>query len=129
MAALKEKTFNGWPKSARAVKPKPAFSTTRDGLAFAAFDFASQEHVPLRLYTLRREGLDNAELIVLNVLHEASWPKWLAEMSAGFGEELKESHLYELRAAYMNTMSVPVAGIPAWTGLVRSDPVSIERLR
>src|SRR5204862_1847580 len=40
--------------------------------------------------TLRREGLDNAELIVLNVLDEASWPKWLAEMSGGFGEELKE---------------------------------------
>jgi dienelactone hydrolase len=90
MAALKEKTFNGWPKSAVAVEPKPAFSATREGLTLAAFDFLSQDHVPLRLYTLRREGLENAELMVLNVLDEASWPKWLAEMSAGFGEELKD---------------------------------------
>ena len=68
---------------------KEAFSVTRGGVRLHAYDFASQENVRLRLYVAQGDRPEPPELVVLNVLDDAGWDKWLAEMRPNFGEELK----------------------------------------
>lgn len=90
MKALRAKSFRGWPKQHGPLKLKTAFDVERDGMRFAAFDFTSQQHVPLRLFVAHRAGLKPAEmkLVVLNVLDQAGWNEFAAMMSAGFAKEL-----------------------------------------
>jgi hypothetical protein len=92
MKGLREKSFRGWPTEAQAgpLALERVFSVERDGICFSAFDFVSQPHVGLRLYTAHRAGNDKPDEVVLNVLDEQGRTKWLAAMSAGFAEELKD---------------------------------------
>jgi dienelactone hydrolase len=88
LRALAEKSFRAWPSQAPGVAPKQAFSAVKDGVRLAAYDFESQEHVPLRLYVSHREGLDKPDLVVVNVLDQPGWQEWLAQMRSGFEAEL-----------------------------------------
>jgi dienelactone hydrolase len=90
MTALQEKVFRAWPSEPAQLDLKPAFSTTRDGVQFSAFDFTSQEPFRLRLYVAHREGLKDFELMVLNALDERGWSDFLANYRAGFEGALKE---------------------------------------
>lgn len=90
MAALREKSFRGWPAEAPAVGAKEVFSADRNGLHLAAYDFNSQEHVPLRLYVAHRTGLEKPDLVVLNVLDGKGWSEWLAGMRPTFEAYLEK---------------------------------------
>jgi dienelactone hydrolase len=93
MKALREQTFRGWPKAPLpALGVTEAFSDVHDGVRLRAYDFVSQEHVPLRLYVAQADRKEPAELVVLNVLDEPGWNKWLAEMRPGFEKELKDEN-------------------------------------
>jgi dienelactone hydrolase len=88
MAALRSKTFGGWPENAPPLEIKQAFNVTHQGVRLSGFDFVSQPGVVLRLYVARNDG-GSAKEVVLRVLDEADWKPWVAEMSAGgFGEQL-----------------------------------------
>jgi hypothetical protein len=84
MTALKEKTFHGWPSEASGLEIKPSQSQVAQGVTLATCEFTSQHDVVLRLYFLHREKLADPELIVLNVLDQDGWDKWLGETATAF---------------------------------------------
>lgn len=93
--ALDTKSFAGWPTEAESLDVGEAWRATHDEVELIAYDFVSQEHVPLRLYVLHRAGDDNAEMVVLNCLDEAAWQEWLAAARVGFADVLNEEALPE----------------------------------
>ncbi|MHC4692089.1 MAG: alpha/beta hydrolase family protein [Planctomycetota bacterium] len=97
MKSLREKSFRGWPTEADAgpLDIKPVFSVEKHGIRFSAYDFTSQPHVRLRLYTAQRAGLNKTEMVTLEVLNRFEWKKWLAAMRVGFADELKDQTLPE----------------------------------
>ena len=68
LAALKQKCFAGWPEEAAPLEPVRVFSAQRHGLRLQAFDFASQPHVRLRLYTLQRATAGKPGCLELNLV-------------------------------------------------------------
>lgn len=90
LAALKEKSFSGWPGDELPPETTPAFSSEQSGMRFRAWDFLSQHDVPLRLYLLERASGKPPEPIVLTVLDETDWRRWLGIMRAGFENQLNE---------------------------------------
>jgi hypothetical protein len=93
--SLREKSFRGWPSEADAgpLNIKSVFSIERKGIRFSAYDFTSQPHVRLRLYTAHRAGLNKAEIVMFDVLNEQGWKEWLAAMRVGFANELNDQTL------------------------------------
>jgi dienelactone hydrolase len=88
LQGLREKSFAGWPAEGAPPALKEAFAVERGGIRLAAYDFESQEHVPLRLYVAHRAGLEQPDLTVLNVLDAKGWAEFLAGMRPGFEAEL-----------------------------------------
>ncbi len=88
LEALREKSFRGWPEESPAVEPKEAFRATVDGVELAAYDFTSQEHVPLRLYVAKRANLEKADLVVLNALDGEGWHEFMGTYGGKFAAQL-----------------------------------------
>jgi len=97
MKSLREKSFRGWPSKGDAgpLNIKSVFSVERNGIRFSAYDFTSQPHVRLRLYTAHKAGLKKTEIVTLKVLDEEGWKEWLAAMRVGFANELNDQTLPE----------------------------------
>jgi hypothetical protein len=95
--AIREKSFRGWPTETEAgpLDIKSVFSIERKGIRFSAYDFTSQPHVRLRLYTAHRAGLNKTRMVTLEVLDEQEWKEWLAAMRVGFADELDDQTLPE----------------------------------
>jgi dienelactone hydrolase len=104
MAALREKSFRGWPAASGPLDVKPAFSVSRQGIRFSAVDFTSQANIRLRLYLAQRDGLDRPERIVLHALDEGAWTSWLAAMRPAFAAELSTETLPEADPAAFTTL-------------------------
>jgi dienelactone hydrolase len=85
MAALRAKTFGGWPKDAASVELKPVQS---DAAGVRAYEFVSQAHVPLRLFVTGNAGA--ADSVVLHVLDDAGW----AAASPAFAADPKRLAVY-----------------------------------
>jgi hypothetical protein len=83
--ALRDRCFRGWPAEPPPLGLKPAADLTHDGLRLRAYDFVSEEEVPLRLWLLTAEKVEKPTLVVLNVLGEAEWEEW----TAGLGPEFR----------------------------------------
>jgi dienelactone hydrolase len=92
---LREKSFGDWPTQEQAgpLDIRQVFSAERHGISLSAFDFTSQPYVRLRLYLAHRPGIERPDKVVLNVLDQQGWTKWLAGMRIGFAEELKDETL------------------------------------
>jgi dienelactone hydrolase len=97
MEALREKSFRGWPTDTQAgsLDVKQVFSVQRHGIRLSAFDFTSQQHITLRLYLAQQAGLEKADRVVIKVLDEQGWTKWLTAVGAGFADELGDQTLPE----------------------------------
>jgi hypothetical protein len=97
MKILREKSFRGWPTQAQAgpLDVKCIFSIEKHSIRFSAYEFTSQPHVRLRLYTAHRAGLKKAEMVMFDVLDEEEWKEWLAAMRVGFTNELNDQTLPE----------------------------------
>jgi cephalosporin-C deacetylase-like acetyl esterase len=93
LSSLQELSFRAWPKDPAALNVKPAFSAKKDGLSLNAYDFTSQENVDLRLYVVKKAGLEKPQLMVLNVLDEQSWKETLSTLSVSFKEQLASETL------------------------------------
>ena len=87
-SVLKNKVFAAWPAAAPAGEPREVFNVTHDGMRFRAFDFTSQASIELRLYLVERADVRTRGLVVLNVLDEAGWTDFLAELRVGFEKQL-----------------------------------------
>jgi acetyl esterase/lipase len=88
---LKERSFRGWPQQPPELKPTPAEDVKHDGLRLRAYDFVSEEEVPLRLWLLTAEKVEKPTLVVLNVLDEAGWREWCADLGPPFAGALQLS--------------------------------------
>ena len=130
--SLREKSFRGWPTEANAgpLDIKTIFSVERNGIRFSAYDFTSQPHVRLRLYTAQRAGLNKAEMVMFDVLDEEGWKEWLAAMRVGFANELKDQTLPEpdenafqsKQELFKNTNRVMAYFAPRGIGLTAWNP-------
>jgi dienelactone hydrolase len=90
LAALRAQSFSGWPTTPGDLNLKEVFSVKRHALHFQAFDFSSQENVPLRFILLSRENLNPVGFIALDVLDELGWQSNLLQLSAGFAADPKD---------------------------------------
>ena len=87
LAALREKSFAAWPQDDAPPTVEAAFVCERDGVSLKAFDFTSQEEIPLRLYIAQRAGLKQPDLVVLNVLDQRGWRELLAALRPAFADQ------------------------------------------
>jgi dienelactone hydrolase len=90
MATLKEKVFAGWPEEAAPLELKEHLDIDRHGVRFRVYDFVSQPEIPLRLYLMQPKRFKKPERILLNVLDDAGWDRWIAGMRHAFANELDE---------------------------------------
>ncbi|MBN1807042.1 MAG: acetylxylan esterase [Sedimentisphaerales bacterium] len=107
MKMLRKKSFRGWPRPAQVVPldMKCVFSAEGEGIQLSAYDFTSQPHVCLRLYLSHKAGLNKPEGVILNVLDEKGWTRWLAGMRVGFENELSDYKLPEPNESFFNVIS------------------------
>jgi cephalosporin-C deacetylase-like acetyl esterase len=95
LAGLEEQVFGGWPRKAPDLAVKPAEDVTHEGLRLRAYDFVSEEEVPLRLWLLTAAEVDRPTLTVLTAVDEAGWRDWLAELGPDFQKALQVSDVPE----------------------------------
>src|SRR5262249_10274725 len=86
---LSEKVFRGWPASPPALDVKSAVDVRHEGLRLRAFDFVSEEEVPLRLWLLTAEKTERPKLVVLTAVDEAGWQEWTRELGPAFQKALQ----------------------------------------
>jgi len=92
VSTLARKSFAGWPNVHRPPKLDLAFKAETNGIAFSAFDFESQNHVPLRLYLMQSDVDQQPDRITLSVLDHSSWDEWLSAINVSFANVLKSEN-------------------------------------
>jgi len=98
-AALRDKVFRGWATRAPALDEKLAADVTHNGLRLRAFDFVSEENIPLRLWLLTAEHVEKPSLVVLTAVDEAGWKDWAADLGPAFKDALQLSETPKLNEA------------------------------
>ena len=95
LAALKQKSFRGWPTELADLDLKEVMNAMSGGVQLTAYDFTSQENIRLRLYLAHRAGLKRSDLdlVVLNSLDEEGWREFLTTMRPAFGRQLEGEQL------------------------------------
>jgi dienelactone hydrolase len=121
LAALREKTFGGWPADAGPVDWKSAFRSDTDGVRLAASDFSGPGQLPLRLYLLEAEP-SRPDRIELHLLDAAGWDAWLGQMRHAFEKPLRQ----EIEAA--GGARWDPAGFGKWKAKARRGDVTIAFL-
>jgi Prolyl oligopeptidase family len=86
---LKDEVFHGWPEKPSELSAKPVAEVKHDGLRLRAWDFLSEEGVPLRVWLLTHEKTEKPDLVVLNSLDEKGWQEWIKELGPEFKETLR----------------------------------------
>ena len=92
LAALKEKSFAGWPATPGALELKQVLSAERRGVGLDAYQFTSQQNIRLRLFLAHRPHLKKPERVQLVVQNGEDSQKWFAGMRHAFGNELEVEH-------------------------------------
>ncbi len=86
---LAGKVFRGWPAEAPELKAKLAEEVKHGGLRLRAYDFVSEEEVPLRLWLLTAEKVEKPKLVVLSAVDEAGWEEFTRELGPPFQNALQ----------------------------------------
>lgn len=88
---LAEKCFRGWPQSG-VVDITLAFEAEHDGVTLMAYDFMSQENIPLRLFYLKNSKalITDLKLAILNVLDEDGWAEFLSNVRVPFAANFQD---------------------------------------
>lgn len=81
---LLEKSFRAWPDQPVDLDVKKVASATNNNLEMTAYDFTSQAGIRLRLYTVHRTGLEQAELIMVHAQSQADWHDFLVFYEKAF---------------------------------------------
>lgn len=94
LAALREKSFGGWPEKPEPLNLKSRVDEARaHGLRLRAWDFTSQGPIRLRLFVVGPADLKRPELVVLGVTDARDWTAVLATLRPGFEESLQGEKL------------------------------------
>jgi hypothetical protein len=86
--ALLDRCFRGWPAQPPALAIRPAADVKQHGVRSRAYDFTSEEGVPLRLWLVQHEKVAKPSEVFVSVVDEAGWREWLAEMGPDFRDAL-----------------------------------------
>ena len=84
---LLERTFRGWPTKPPALALSKAGDVRHAGVRLRGYDFVSEEGMPLRLFVAQADGVEPTEVIA-NVVGEAEWGRWLADLGPAFRDVL-----------------------------------------
>jgi dienelactone hydrolase len=90
--ALSERVFAGWAQNPPPLQECFAADVAQDGLRLRAFDFTSEEEVPLRLWLLTAEKVEKPSLIMLTAADEPDWRGWVSELGPAFQAALLEKN-------------------------------------
>lgn len=85
LAALKEKSFAGWPEEPGPLLLERKFSATRNALTLQALDFNSDPETRLRLYVLTGASVERSHSTILKV---GGREEEFQALRAGFESEL-----------------------------------------
>lgn len=105
--ALKDKVFRGWPAKPPELNVKQAADIKKNGLRLRAFDFISEDEVPLRVWLLTAEKVEKPTLLVLTTVDEDGYAEWIGELGPDFKDALQvqgEIKLDEKKQANLRTM-------------------------
>ena len=94
MGRIKDECFSGWPDHVSPDEPKEVFSVEKEGVTLRCVEYSSMGR-RLPLYVAHRSGLEEPELVVLNLLDVAAWEEFLATMRPGFEKQLSGQGLPE----------------------------------
>jgi hypothetical protein len=83
-AALRERVFRGWPDKPPPLDSRPADEIRSGGLRLRAFDFVSEQEVPLRLWVLTHEMVERPSRVIVSVVGEAGWREWVRDLGLPF---------------------------------------------
>ncbi len=86
--ALAEHVFRGWSQAPPPLNVRPAEDVKHDGLRLRAFDFLSEEEVPLRLWVLTHEKTEKPSTVILSAVDEAGWQEWVSDLGPAFKRAL-----------------------------------------
>jgi hypothetical protein len=86
--ALRERAFRGWPEKAPPGGVKLAADAKHLGVRLRAYDFVSEEAVPLRLWLVQHEKMAVPSEVIASVVNEAGWQEWLGDLGGAFKEAL-----------------------------------------
>lgn len=89
LQTLRDKVFVGWPAKEAPLDLKPVDEVKHNGLRLQAWDFVSEEEVPLRVWLLTAEKTEKPTLVVLNVLDEKGWQELAKELGPAFKDSLQ----------------------------------------
>src|SRR5262249_38170686 len=81
---LKTHVFRGWPSRPPPLNAKEVTPVVAGGLSVRAFDFISQEDVPLRMWLVTGSQNARPKLAVLTAVDEAGWQEFLGELGPDF---------------------------------------------
>jgi hypothetical protein len=90
LAALRERTFAGWPSGNAPLDTRRVFTVEQEGIRLSAWDLTSQHDVRLRLYLMEPASGGRPEKVDLTILNQADWTGWLHSVSPAFGPQLSE---------------------------------------
>lgn len=94
MKDLKERVFRAWPADSEVSLGRgDVAKDTRDNLTLRWHYTGGQQPYNLDLFILHKEGLKKPEIVVLNVLDEASWNELLATVGGKFDKVFSDYKL------------------------------------
>ncbi len=86
--ALVERVFRGWPQRPPELNSRLIPAVTHDGIRVQAWDFVSEEEVPLRVWLVQATETKTPKEIVATVVDESGWLEWVADLGPAFRDVL-----------------------------------------
>ncbi|QEL18493.1 alpha/beta hydrolase family protein [Limnoglobus roseus] len=95
VADLRDKVFSGWAKQPPALGVKAAGEVVHNGVKLQAFDFVSEEAIPLRLFVMSSPEVTKPTHVMLSVLDEMGWQTWCRDLGPEYAALLQRKEPIE----------------------------------
>jgi hypothetical protein len=88
LAALKEKSFRNWPTTPVPLDVRTVAEKEAEGLRLQVLEYTSDENLRMPIYVVRGAKHAKPSLLVIDVVDQAGWKKWLATVAPAFADML-----------------------------------------
>lgn len=105
LAALRSKTFGGWPTNTIAPEPRLLATDEHEGVRLSVYEFVTEPELRLRFYLVRPAG-DAPRTLRVEMPDQTGWRQRMERMRASHGSVLGE----ERAALKSNAGQVPPGG-------------------
>jgi hypothetical protein len=85
---LDELVFRGWPEKPISLGMHLSADVKQHGVRLRAYDFTSEEGVPLRMWLLESQKVAKPVEVITSVVDEPGWKQWLADLGPAFKDAL-----------------------------------------